>query len=355
MLNRGAATRRRVNAGLRGDAAVTSAELPARAPRSQAPKPSQATIVLSVTFILFVALSLTLPGFLSLGNIFTLARGVSILGILSLGMAIVVIGRGIDLSQIATLAVCMAIAMTLMNAGFSTPVALGIGLLLALAIGVANGFLVSVVDIPALFTTLASGLFAVGVTRALVVPHYQVYLSPGHDEFLLLGSNLAGGLPVPVLIFIVCAIVVHLFLSRTVLGRFIYAHGDNALAARLSGIGTRALTMLEYALCAGIGYVGGVVMVASTALMHLQITESTMIFDVILVVVLGGVSLVGGRGNVLSVIAGTLLIGVLLNAMTIMNLDVQIQDIIKGIVLLVAITLDSYVHPRDEETAKQGD
>jgi ribose transport system permease protein len=118
---------------------------------------------------------------------------------------------------------------------------------------------------------------------------------------------------------------------------------------------TRPLTMLEYALCSGIGYVGGVMMVASTSLMHLQIAESTVIFDVILVVVLGGVSLVGGRGNVFSVIAGTLLIGVLLNAMTIMNLDIQTQDMIKGAVLLVAITLDSYVHPRDEETAKQGD
>ena len=70
---------------------------------------------------------------------------------------------------------------------------------------------------------------------------------------------------------------------------------------------------------------------------------------------MAGVSLVGGRGNVVSVIAGTLLIGVLLNAMTIMNLDIQTQDVIKGAVLLLAITLDSYIHPRDEETAKQGD
>ena len=334
---------------------MTAAELPRAKARPEKWMASQSTIVLGVTFILFAVLSLALPGFLSLGNIFTLARGVAILGTLSLGMAIVVIGRGIDLSQIATLAVCSAIAVTLINAGLPTPVALTLGLVLALAIGVANGFLVSFVDIPALFTTLASGLFIVGVTRALVVPHYQVYLSPGHDEFLLIGSNLVGGLPVPVLVFVVCAILVHLFLSRTVLGRFIYAHGDNALAARQSGIGTRALCMVEYALCAVIGYIGGIVMVASTALMHLQITESTMIFDVILVVVLGGVSLVGGRGNVLSVVSGTLLIGVLLNAMTIMNLDTQIQDIIKGIVLLVAITLDSYVHPRDEETAKQGD
>ncbi|SDJ74611.1 monosaccharide ABC transporter membrane protein, CUT2 family [Bradyrhizobium sp. Rc2d] len=317
--------------------------------------PSQATIVLGVTVVLLAVLSAVLPGFVTLGNLFTLARNISILGILALGMAVVVIGRGIDLSQIATLACSAAIAVTLINAGWPAPAAIGIGLLLSIAIGVANGFLVSVVEIPALFTTLASGLLVLGVTRALVVPHYQVFLQPGHDWLLKLGGTVAGGLPVPVIAFAICALALHLFLSRTVLGRFIYAHGDNAQAARLSGMATRPLTMLEYGICSAIGYVGGVIMVGSTSLMHLQVAESTMIFDVILVVVLGGVSLVGGRGNVASVIAGTLLIGVLLNAMTIMNLDIQTQDMIKGAVLLLAIALDSYIHPRDEETAKQGD
>lgn len=318
-------------------------------------RPNQAALVLALTAAIFVVLSLSLTGFLTIGNLFTLTRNVSILGILALGMAIVVIGRGIDLSQIATLAVSSAIAVTLINSGMTVPTALVVGLVLAVLIGVMNGWLVSVIEIPPLFTTLATSLLTIGVTRALVVPHYQVFLQPGHETFQSLGGTIAGGVPVPLIVFAVCAVLVHLFLSRTVLGRFIYAHGDNAQAARLSGIATRPLTMVEYGLCAAIGYVGGTVMVASTSLIHLQIAESTMIFDVILVVVLGGVSLVGGRGNVMSVIAGTLLIGVLLNAMTIMNLDVQTQNIIKGAVLLVAIVFDSYVNPRDEETAKQGD
>ncbi len=156
-------------------------------------------------------------------------------------------------------------------------------------------------------------------------------------------------------IAVAAAIGVHVLLSRTVLGRFIYAHGDNPEAARLAGLPTRPLTMLQYALCAGVGYVGGVVMIAQTSLMHLQVVESTLIFDVIMVVVLGGVSLTGGRGNVMSVIAGTLLIGVLLNGMTILDMDVQTQNIVKGIVLLVAIVLDAVLYPRDEETSKQGD
>lgn len=318
-------------------------------------RPSQAMIVLLLTAVIFLALSVSLSGFLSVGNLFTLARGVSILGILGLGMAVVVIGRGIDLSQIAILAVSAAIAVSLINAGVPEAVSLSIGLLISIAAGVLNGFLVSVIEIPPLFTTLASSLLFLGLTRALVVPHYQVFLEDGSSAFQSLGGTLPGGLPAPVVIFAVCAVLLHLFLSQTVLGRFIYAHVDNAEAARLTGVATRPLTMLEYSLSAAIGYVGGVVMVASTSLMHLQIAESTLIFDVILVVVLGGVSLVGGRGDVMSVISGTLLIGVLLNAMTIMNLDIQTQNMIKGGVLLAAIVFDSYLHPRDEETAKQGD
>ena len=321
---------------------------------AQARQPTQTIAVLGMCLILLVVFSMSLKGFLTLGNMLALARNISILGILALGMAVVVIGRGLDLSQVASFASSTAIAIILMNSGYATPIALLVGFLIAIAIGLVNGFLISVVEMPPLLTTLASSLAVLGITRTTAVQHYVVFLSKGHDGFLRLGGNILG-VPAPILIFVATAIVVHVFLSRSVLGRFIYAHGDNPEAARLSGLPTRPLTMMEYALCAGIGYIGGVVMIAETSLMHLQVAESTLIFDVIMVVVLGGVSLVGGRGNVMSVVVGTLLIGVLLNGMTIMDMDVQTQNIVKGIVLLIAIVLDSYLHPRDEETSKQGD
>lgn len=317
--------------------------------------PSQALVVLGICVIAFLGFGLTLDGFLSVGNLLALARNISILGVLALGMAIVVIARGLDLSQVASMATSSAIAIILMNADWPVPAALLVGLLIAVAVGALNGWLIAVVEMPALLTTLGSGLAVLGLVRSTAVQHFVVNLAPGHDDFLALGGNLPGGVPVSLLVFAVAALVVHLFLSQTVLGRSIYAHGDNPDAARLSGLATRPLTMLEYALCAGIGYVGGVVMIAQTALMHLQVVESTLIFDVIMVVVLGGVSLTGGRGNVMSVVVGTLLIGVLLNGMTILDLDVQTQNVVKGIVLLVAIVLDSILHPRDEETSKQGD
>ncbi|MVT64728.1 ABC transporter permease [Bradyrhizobium pachyrhizi] len=318
-------------------------------------KLTQTTAVLVMCAVLIVIFSIFLKGFLTLGNVFALARNISILGILALGMAVVVIGRGLDLSQVASFAASTAIAIILMNSGYATPIALLIGFVMAIAIGILNGFLISVIEMPPLLTTLASSLAVLGIVRTTAVQHYVVYLSKGHDEFLRLGGNIWGGVPISILIFAATAVVVHLFLSRTVIGRFVYAHGDNPDAARQTGLPTRPLTMIEYALCAAIGYVGGVVMVAQTALMHLQVAESTIIFDVIMVVVLGGISLVGGRGNVMSVIAGTLLIGVLLNGMTIMDMDVQTQNIVKGVVLLIAILLDSRLHPRDEETSKQGD
>ncbi len=322
---------------------------------ARGPKLTQTTAVLAMCAVLIVLFSIFLRGFLTLGNAFALARNISILGILALGMAVVVIGRGLDLSQVASLDASTAIAIILMNSGYATPFALLIGFGMAICVGIVNGFLISVIEMPPLLTTLASSLAVLGITRTTAVQHYVVYLSKGHDDFLRLGGNIWDGVPISLLIFVGTALVVHFFLSRTVIGRFVYAHGDNPDAARLNGLPTRPLTMIEYALCAAIGYIGGVIMIAQTALMHLQVAESTLIFDVIMVVVLGGVSLVGGRGNVMSVVAGTLLIGVLLNGMTIMDMDVQTQNIVKGIVLLIAIVLDSRLHPRDEETSKQGD
>ncbi len=317
-------------------------------------KPSQAEAVLVMCVLLIIGFALTLERFWTAGNIFSLARNISILGILSLGMAVVVIGRGLDLSQVASMASSAAITIIVINAGYPLVVALLLGMTVAVLVGVLNGFLISVIEMPPLLTTLASALAVVGFTRLTAVQYYVVNLKSGHDDFLAIGGNM-WGVPIPVLIFIGMAVIVHLMLSRTVLGRFIYAHGDNPEAARLTGIPTRPLTILEYSMSAAIGYVAGLVMISQTALMHLQVAESTLIFDVIMVVVLGGVSLVGGRGNVMSVVVGTLLIGVLLNGMTIMDMDGQTQDIFKGLVLLIAIVLDSYLHPRDEETSKQGD
>jgi len=139
------------------------------------------------------------------------------------------------------------------------------------------------------------------------------------------------------------------------LGFFIYAIGDNMSAARISGIRVRPIIILQYVLCAVIALFAGLVLAASSNSMDTRIFNLTWIYDVILVVVLGGIGLSGGRGGVMNVIVGTLLIGTIINGMTILNVSFQGQNLVRGLVLLSALMIDSILNPRNEETAKQGD
>lgn len=316
---------------------------------------SQEQIVLLVTLVLILVFSSILPGFASVSNALNLLNSIAVLGILSLGAAIVIIGRGLDISQIASMAIGAATSALLMQSGIGIALAVCAGFGAALVMGLFNGYLVAFVEIPPLFATLATNLLYFGLARTFFLGStYVVYVPDQADAFLALGSSLFG-VPVPVLIFFGLAVLVHLFLSRTSIGRFIYAHGDNPGAARLTGIPVRPLTLLEYSASALIGCLAGLVLMGTLSNIDTQIVMGSEIFNVILVAVLGGVSLVGGRGGVLSVVAGALLIGVMLNGMTRLNLSSDIQDIVRGLVLLAAIILDNRLHSRDEETARQGE
>ena len=330
-------------------------EPPARTRSALRGKPTQEAIVLLVTLALIGIFSLLLPRFATVANLLTMARGVAVLGVLALGMGIVVIGRGLDLSQVAVMAVSTAFSLQLMQSGVSLPAALLAGLVFSVLFGLLNGFLIAFVEVPALFTTLATGLLVFGLARTFLLGGMITYLPADIPGLAWVGQGRLLGIPVPILGFLAAALVVHLLLSRTAFGAFIYSHGDNPDTAQLTGVAVRPLTMFEYVVSAAIAFLAGLVMAASTASMNTQIINSSYIFDVILVVVIGGISLVGGRGSVLSVIAGTLLIGTLLNGMTIMDLNNSVQNIIKGFVLLSSIILDNRLHPRDEETARQGD
>jgi ribose transport system permease protein len=315
----------------------------------------QEQVLLLVVIVLCAVFAATLPGFRSVGNALALLTSISVLGILGIGMGVVVIGRGIDLSQVAVMAIAAAISIVMLEHGMNEAAALLAGLGVAVAMGLVNGYLIAFVEIPALFTTLATGLLFFGAARLWALPNLIQDIPHSAGFLLQLGQRKVVGIPMPVIVFAGVAILVHLFLSRTSVGRFIYAHGDNSQAAALTGIPVRPYTVLEYTISAVIGYVAGLVLAGSISSMDTQVINGTLIFNVILVVVLGGISLVGGRGSVWSVVVGALLIGTLLNGMTLMNLSNDVQDIAKGVVLLAAIILDNRLHPRDEETVRQGD
>jgi ribose transport system permease protein len=316
---------------------------------------TQERIVFALALTLFVVFSVALRGFATGENLITLVRSVSALGILGLGMALVVIGRGIDLSLIATMTISVGYTIALLIMGRPVWEALGMGAALAIMGGIINGFLVAYAEIPALFTTLAMGTIIFGFGRLLLIPTEVVYI-PDRDQWLAtVGQGWIFGIPAPVIIFLLFSLVVHLFLKRTKPGFFTFAIGDNYPAARITGIPTRPLLMLQYVLCAIMGLIAGVVTASSVASMNTRMFNSTLIYDVILVVVLGGVGLSGGRGGVRNVLVGTALVGILLNGMTIMDIQYTVQNIIKSTILLIALVADSLLNPRDEQTAQQGD
>jgi ribose transport system permease protein len=209
--------------------------------------------------------------------------------------------------------------------------------------------------VPSLFTTLASGLFLAGLGQVAFFRLDIVQWSPQLDQLSWVGRGTLLGVPMPVIMFAAVAVAVSFFLRRTRLGTYVYAIGDNPFGARVTGIPTRPVIVLQYVLAALIGAFAGMVMAASVNSMPTRIYNSTLIYDVILVVVLGGIGLSGGRGGVVNVVIGTLLIGTLLNGMTILDVSYSAQNLVKGVILLIAILIDSFINPRNEETAQQGD
>ena len=315
----------------------------------------QQEIVFVIFAVLFVAFSIFLPGFLKTDNMLTLLQNVAVLGILGLAMAIVVLGRGIDISLIAALAVPSGLVLQMVQDGHSLAGSILTALLFAVGIGLVNGWLIAYADVPSLFATLAVGIFVAGVGQAFLFKLDVVQWSPGMEGFQRLGQGTVLGVPTPIVMFAIACAVVALFLRRTQWGAYIYAVGDNPNAARVTGIPTRPIIVLQYLLASLIGCFAGLVLAASINSMPTRIFNSTLIYDVILVVVLGGIGLSGGRGGVVNVIIGTLLIGTMLNGMTIMDIPYAGQNLIKGVVLLLAVITDSVLNPRNEETAQQGD
>jgi len=300
--------------------------------------------------------SLTLGGFLAANNILSLVRSVAVLCILGSGMLIVVLGRGIDLSLIATMAISVAWAMQLIGEGVPVGFALTIGFAFALGVSLTIGLFVAYAEVPPLFATLAMATFTYGFGRAHLITGTDVVYMPRTMGWIVeLGQGQLFGIPMPIIVAAIVLLIVFLFLRFTKYGNFIYAVGDNLAAARIGGIPVRPILVLQYVLAGAIAVVAGIVTATSVQAMNTRVVNSNMIYDVILIVVFGGVGLSGGRGNVRNVIVGTLMIGVLLNGMTIMNIQYTVQNVIKSLILLLAIIVDSVVNPRDEQTGQQGD
>lgn len=315
---------------------------------------SQEVIVFLLAAALFVVAGLTLNGFLQPGNLIAMVRSVSVLGILAVGMGIVIIGRGIDLSAVAVMAMSVAWYLQMLQSGVAPGIALAWALGGVLAIGLVNGFLVAYADVPAIFVTLASGYFVYGFARSQLIMQDATAV-PGENWILGLQQIHLAEIPVEVFSFAAAVFVAFLFLRFSKWGRYVYLEGDNPMAARNMGVPVRPMTVLRYVISAFTSFAAGVLTASSLQSINVRVVNSNLLYDVILVVVIGGIGLSGGRGAMRNVVVGALLIGIMQNAMTILDISNIYQNLIKSLVLLVAIVVDGLLNPRDEQTAQQGD
>ena len=322
---------------------------------------NQELIILIVTVVIFAGFSIFLDKFFSAGNLLTLMRSVSILGILSIGMAVVVISKGIDLSLIATLAVGTALASVLSSPDVLPSIdipfnyAVIAGLFFTAILCAITGTLVAYWDMASVFVTLAMAGVIYGLGRTLFIVDELNYLPEDAGWLEFLGRGQFFGIPMPIICFLTLAILMHLLLTKTTFGKFVYSIGDSGLAARTAGVPVRPILVMIFILAGLVAYFAGLLTAGAISSINTRMVSGSMIYDVLLVVVVGGIGLSGGKGGMHNVILGTLLIGTLLNGMVIMDISFIVQNLIKGIILLLAIMTDTILNPRDEQTTQQGD
>ncbi len=335
------------------DATATAPVQLARRPRGSLLEP----IVLAVTLGLIVLFTLTIPGFATLGNLSVILSNSTSLILLSCGMAVVVISRGLDLSQVAAMVAGATTYCTLINAGLPGPLAIILAVLAMAVVGFVNGWLIAFVEIPALLATLASAMLITGFFRFVVLRgEFLMILPKSNPAILFFKSDILPGLTAPVALMIATLILTWLLLRFTTTGRIVYAMGDNFLAARLAGLPVRATTIFVYIYSALTALIAGLVIAAASGTVDFRVvTNGSLLFEVILVVVLGGIPLRGGRGGVRNLLVGAALIAVMRNGMTLYDFSTQTQDMLRGVVLIAAIFVDNYLNPRDAETDTVGD
>jgi len=315
------------------------------------------TVVLVATLLLIVLFAVKIDGFATLGNLRVIVSNSASLVILSCGMAVVIISRGLDLSLIAQMVAGAATFSILINAGLNGLTAFALTMSAMVLIGLLNALLIAYAEIPAMLATLASAMAITGFFRfAILRGEYLLLLDKSNPAVALLSSNLLPGISVPLLLMASILIVTWGLLHYSVPGRITYAMGDNFQAARLTGLPVRTTTLAVYVFAAFTAFIAGLVVSSASGTVDFRtVTNGSLLFDVILVVVLGGIPLRGGRGGVGNILVGVALIAVLRNGMTLLDFSTQIQDVLKGLVLITAIVADRFINPRDMETDTVGD
>lgn len=292
-------------------------------------------------FLIFLVLSviagLLSDAFFTVNNIMNVLRQVSIIAIIASGMTLVILIAGIDLSVGAVMAFSGAILAGVLTAGLPLPVALMAALGVGLLFGIFNGFIVARFGVPSFIATLATMVIARGMTL-VYTKGYPLVVS--NEPFRFIGSGRIFGIPVPIIIMFVVFGLMYWMLKYTSFGRYIYAIGGNEETAVLAGINVKFIKVAVFGIAGLLSALSAVIY--TSRLMSAQPTAGSGIeLDAIAAVIIGGTSLAGGKGGVIGTLIGALIMGVLDNVLNLMNVSPFYQSIAKGLVILVAVLVDS--------------
>ena len=277
--------------------------------------------------------------FLSTDNLFNIGAQTAVVAVIAIGMTLVIITAGIDLSvgSVSALSGVMG-AMMMVDLGLPWPLAVLGGTLVGAAAGLVNGLLVSVAGLAPFIATL--GMLTVARGLVYIVTNAQaIFGAP--DSFRLLGQGVIGPIPIPILVILLVAVAGYIVLSRTRLGRYSYAMGSNLEAARLSGIPIRRYLTSVYVISGALAGFGG--MIAASRVNSGQPNFGIGLeLDVIAAAVIGGASLFGGQGTVLGTLIGAFLIALIRNGAVLLDISTFYQQVIIGIVIWLAVLWDQY-------------
>jgi ribose transport system permease protein len=285
--------------------------------------------------LLCLGLSLLSDRFLTVGNLTNVLRQSTINGIIAIGMTFVILTAGIDLSVGAILALSAVVTASLLQGGLPVPLAVLAGLGMGGLLGLINGLIITRAKVPPFVATLGMMTIARGLTLTYTGGRPITGLPA---EFRAIGTSSIGPVPTPIVIFAVTFILCYILLMRTSAGQYIFAIGNNPVAARFAGISVNAYTTFVYVLAGALAALAGLILTAR--LDSAQPTAGLAYeFDAIAAVVVGGTSFAGGMGGLGGTLLGVLIIAVLNNGLNLLNISSFYQPVVSGVVIAVALLL----------------
>jgi ribose transport system permease protein len=285
---------------------------------------------------LVVFFSIMSPYFLSVQNFLNIGLATSIMGIIAVVMTKVIVSGGIDLSVGSIVALTGVVTVQVYTSTHSTMLAVVCGMLIGIVTGLLNGFFITSLKINPLITTLGTMSIARGLAFVL---SGGLTSSMSSESFKFLGRGYLFGIPFPFVIMIVCFIVAHIVMTRTVFGRTIYAIGGNEVASRLAAIPVRRNQMIIYVLSGAAAALGGLILTSQLAAGAPQAATGIEL-SVIAAVILGGTSLTGGKGTIVGTLLGVIIMGTVNNGLVLLNVSSYWQEVARGGVLLAAVAID---------------